>query len=524
MAHVVKPDYQKHPGLDNSESEDFWANSNVQDWLSAPFQDLCHSIWYSSAHMPILERVQSMHVVLMGTLNFLPVYTHSLVLQRTGIRDVLKELLNFRASLGHRGFLESLKCYRFDLDTLFTLLKDSERTEENLSRTAHRASADIYKCMYMCISVGVGMLVLFLQDRGSYKELLAYFLDLDSFSAVKPLICKVLLRLSCTSGLHPRFGQQLDGGAFGDIWKGLVGGHSVSVKIMRIFQDNDIQTVLKAFGREALIWRQLCHPNVLPFFGVYFLDNRLCLVSPWMDNGNVVNFLKQDPSYKDRLSLVLDVALGLEYLHGRNVVHGDLKGINILVTPSQRACIADFGLSSIVNAMTLRLLTTSSAPVQGGTARYQAPELFQLNEEDTPKTFASDVYGFACVCYEILTGRIPFHEFTNEIKVIVEVSAGKQPSRPLSCSGTTALDILWKLLQNCWDVEAKNRPTAHEIVQRLVGPSIRATTTSSKTDWDEELTCKFRRSLQTQPLLPSVNQIERMILVTAAEGKMCSTR
>jgi len=106
---------------------------------------------------------------------------------------------------------------------------------------------------------------------------------------------------------------------------------------------------------------------------------------------------------------------------------------------------------------------------------------------------------------------VPFHELTNDPKVIFAVLAGKRPSRTLSCAVTVEVDSLWELLQKCWEEQAEKRPTAPEIVQQLVGPSIRATTTSSKTDWDEELTCRFRRSLQTQPLLPSVNQTEHMV-------------
>ncbi|KAF7333429.1 Protein kinase domain-containing protein [Mycena venus] len=161
---------------------------------------------------------------------------------------------------------------------------------------------------------------------------------------------------------------------------------------------------MEEFGREAVIWRQLCHPNLLPFFGVYYLDNRLCLVSPWMEHGNVVQFLRNAPPDTNRLSLILDVALGLKYLHAQNVVHGDLKAINILVTPSRRACIADFGLASIANAMSLRF-THSTAKPGGGTARYQAPELIQ---GESPSHFGSDVYAFACVCYEVGLPRHPF--------------------------------------------------------------------------------------------------------------------
>ena len=52
------------------------------------------------------------------------------------------------------------------------------------------------------------------------------------------------------------------------------------------------------FSCEAVIWRQLRHPNVLPFYGVYHPDDdrsRLCLSSPWMDNGTIIQFLDDNP-------------------------------------------------------------------------------------------------------------------------------------------------------------------------------------------------------------------------------------
>ncbi|KAF8174662.1 kinase-like domain-containing protein, partial [Mycena galopus ATCC 62051] len=396
--------------------------------------------------MTTSEKLKAMHFVLTGS--------H----EESGRHDT--------ASLLHLGFLGSPT----DSKSLFVKLSnDGKRSMENGSGSTHTTSGGIYWHMNLCLSVAVVGLVLVLQDRNSYHEFLTYrgtdaqrlldslqdFLDLDSFSVVKPLICKALLRLSHASGLYPRcftltglqkVGQQVDGGGFGDIWKGLVHGHTVCVKIMRIFQNDRIKDLLKEFSREALIWRQLCHPNLLPFFGLYYhdLDNRLCLVSPWMENGNVVEFLRKNPPDMDRLSLILDVALGLEYLHKQKVVHGDLKGINILITPSRRACIADFGLSSI-----------------------------------------------------ILTGRVPFYELPNDMAVMFSVVAGECPSRPPPVwTGLLApmLDSLWELLQNCWDGQAENRPTAHQVVQRLVGSPISATTTSCETDWDHKFTSKISPS------------------------------
>ncbi|KAJ7490906.1 kinase-like domain-containing protein [Mycena latifolia] len=370
------------------------------------------------------------------------------------------------------------------------------------------------------ISFLVEQLVLFLDDSESYKQFLACretlaqrlldllqdLLDYDGFTAVRPLLFKALLRLSRASGLHPtcfplvslqKVGKQVTGGAFSDLWKGLVRGQSVSVKIMRLFQDEEIQCALKEFGREAIIWRQFCHPNLLPFFGLYYLDNKLCLVSPWMERGNIMHFLSKESHCANRLSLILDVALGLECLHKNNVVHGDLKAINILVTPSRRACIADFGLSSIVNAMSLRF-THSTAGMRGGTSRYQAPELLK---GESHNHFGSDVYAFACVCYEILTGKLPFYELSNDAAVIFKVVGGSRPTRPAACSGTAVFDNLWDLLQDCWKEHPDTRPTAAQIVERLMGPSIQATTIQCTTDWDEKLSSRFRRSMQVKPLL-----------------------
>ncbi|KAF7303823.1 Protein kinase domain-containing protein [Mycena indigotica] len=264
---------------------------------------------------------------------------------------------------------------------------------------------------------------------------------------------------------------------------------------MRVFTDSDIAATLREFGREALIWRQLWHPNLLPFFGIYYLDKRLCLVSPWMEAGNILAYLQtsQRPVIEtERLSLMFDVAQGLRYLHGNNVVHGDLKAANILVTPSGRACIADFGLASIVDTITVRF-KQSTTTVNGGTVRYQSPELIHGER----RNFASDVYAYACTCYEILVEKVPFYEVINEAAVIFKVLSGIRPSCPPQCAQSLALRELWQIFKQCWEESTANRPLVGEIVQRLQGDPIFAQTTRVQmADWDETFTSKFRHHIQ----------------------------
>ncbi|KAJ6507785.1 kinase-like domain-containing protein [Mycena vitilis] len=348
-------------------------------------------------------------------------------------------------------------------------------------------------------------------------DLLQNLLDCDSDlpPSRRRRLFKALVRLSKESGLHPQCftlqglaqGCLVAGGSFGDVYKGWLEGQYVAVKMMRLFEESDIDTILKEFSREALIWRQFCHPNLLPFFGLCYFQQRLCLVSPWMNNGHIRAFLKTEKCGPSRhLSLILDVALGMEYLHEQGVVHGDLKGDNIFVTPSHRACIADFGFSSIITSKSSIQFSNSSKPSQGGTIRYQAPELHRGGRHD-PR---SDVYSFGCVAYEIIAGHSPFPKLRTDGAVINAVLQGCRPSRPESCS-LPSLDRLWNLLQSSWDPEPSKRPTAAELVKRLMGPDIQATTLQSAVDWDDRFTSRFRRHFMGQWYLPPVAELERLL-------------
>ncbi|KAJ7646878.1 hypothetical protein FB45DRAFT_734384 [Roridomyces roridus] len=139
--------------------------------------------------------------------------------------------------------------------------------------------------------------------------------DLDPDTTNRGRIFKALIRLSRDSKLHPQClkltglkeTQLVAGGTFSDVHKGSLCGQNVAIKMMRVFVESDIDALLKEFSREALIWRQLCHPNLLPFFGLYYLHGRLCLVSPWMENGQLRAFLNNRSCDTDRLlSLVSD--------------------------------------------------------------------------------------------------------------------------------------------------------------------------------------------------------------------------
>lgn len=86
-------------------------------------------------------------------------------------------------------------------------------------------------------------------------------------------------------------------GGFSDIFKGKFGDKELCLKLVRLNKTN-MDVMLRRYAKEAILWGQLNHPNITPFYGIYYLDamrRQLCLVSPWMRHGDVVEYLKKNP-------------------------------------------------------------------------------------------------------------------------------------------------------------------------------------------------------------------------------------
>lgn len=294
-----------------------------------------------------------------------------------------------------------------------------------------------------------------------------------------PYICGALhrlqIRLACASlgvpttllldGIVVNDSEPISGGGFADVFRATWNAQIVCLKRVRIFADTPTirrDRLIQMFYREALLWCHLYHPNVLPFVGfdVTSFQSRICLVSPWMQHGHVISYLKNNavpPVDVDRL--LFEISQGLEYLHSKNIVHGDLRGANIIINNSQRACIADFGLSRFSEA-TKGAYTTAT---REGSTRWMAPELMEESEEGTyRRTYESDVYAYGCTCLEIYTKNVPFHR-VDEFQAGMKVLRGLRPARPASI----AEDGLWALVERCWRQDPTERPSISDVATKM---------------------------------------------------------
>ncbi|KAH6890202.1 TKL/TKL-ccin protein kinase [Coprinopsis sp. MPI-PUGE-AT-0042] len=321
-------------------------------------------------------------------------------------------------------------------------------------------------------------------------DLLHALLDIDTPKPLRPIFLRGLLRFAKSTGRFPKAlvyndvvvvesGTAITSGAFGDVWRGVLRGQAVAMKVMRTTKRPE--DILRNYSQEAIVWSQLRHPNVLPFYGIYCWTphagthlERMALLSPWLDAGNAVEYLRHHPN-ADKESLILDIAQGLNYLHAFQpaIVHGDLKGNNILINSAGRACLADFGVSKLITDETW---VTSPGHSSGfyGCEYFNAPELlfWELDQGERrasvpvsapSKTTESDVYAFGCVCYELYTGKPRFFDLHIMARLLAVRDDRKCP-KPSDMS-----DKLWKSVEACWSTLPEARPTMVNFVQSFTG-------------------------------------------------------
>ncbi|KAG5650410.1 hypothetical protein H0H81_012347 [Sphagnurus paluster] len=131
------------------------------------------------------------------------------------------------------------------------------------------------------------------------------------------------------------------------------------------------------------------------FLGANILDERPFIVMPYYGNGNVRQYIERHP-HCDRVQIIYDVALGIAHLHEKMIVHGDLKGMNVLIDDNGHGVICDFGLTQVKADVTSRTGLVGGVTVVGS-RNWMAPELLQGQSLRKP----CDIYAFGMLIYEV---------------------------------------------------------------------------------------------------------------------------
>ncbi|KAF8132412.1 kinase-like domain-containing protein [Boletus edulis] len=245
----------------------------------------------------------------------------------------------------------------------------------------------------------------------------------------------------------------IGGGGFSTVSKAWYKGTMVAVKTLK---DVGLKSTREALEREIDIWSELRHDHIVPFYGASTLTSPFYIVSRYMQNGNLVQYLCTAPD-TDRTKLVFEVSLGMYYLHDRHIVHGDLKGVNVLVDDAGKACIIDFGVSKVYSSGT----AGANRGKVAGTLRYLAPEVLK----GQGLSFETDVYAFGMLIYEVFVGEVPFIREHDDVVFEGLLELQRPTWKKVYERGFN--EVLWQLLSECISREPNSRPRFKTIQKQL---------------------------------------------------------
>ncbi|KAF9649125.1 kinase-like protein, partial [Thelephora ganbajun] len=278
-------------------------------------------------------------------------------------------------------------------------------------------------------------------------------------------------------------------GGFDDVYRGTLNDSWVCIRRVRAYTEDASKKAIKRFCKEVVTWKTLRHPNVLPLMGVTMTEKRFVMMSEWMENGNINTFIKTHDDV-NRLELLGDVTTGLIYMHDQGIVHGDLKGANILINRDGHACIADFSLLTVISNQQTFLSTC----IGGGTIPWMSPELLDPESFGLKKcrlTVESDCYALGMVIYEVLGGRAPF---APSMIPVLKIISGERPQKPQGAQGVWFADSIWGVLELCWKPQPNDRPSLSTVlrclqnVTRPPGPSYTGEDVETNADDQSDVT------------------------------------
>jgi len=252
-------------------------------------------------------------------------------------------------------------------------------------------------------------------------------------------------------------GDLIGQGGFGEVYQGRWQGIDVAIKNLYL---KTLPSVLKQeFIEEATIMAKCRYPNIVCLYGVCLEEGHYSIVMEYLSKGSLFEVLS-DPTielpWQRRWQIAHDVGKGVSYLHGENILHRDLKSLNVLLNEQFQAKISDFGQSKIKLHTSS---TTTDSSNKMGTVRWRAPELFK--RKATP-TKASDVYGCGMILWEIASRKLPFADAADEITALSWIKDGEKEDIPADCP-----PVYGELVKQCFETNPGDRPTALQVVQYL---------------------------------------------------------
>jgi serine/threonine-protein kinase PpkA len=213
------------------------------------------------------------------------------------------------------------------------------------------------------------------------------------------------------------------------------------------------EILLQRFVQEFDIISSIDHPNVVKIYDRGFSDRHAYIAMEYFPNGSLVEVIRQGLSSRQALSLLAQAASALREVHGRGIIHRDIKPGNLMARADGSIVLADFGIAK-------RLDDNMGRTRHGelyGTPYYVSPEQIEGN----PATVQSDIYSLGIIFHEMLTGDRPFDAESVSGLIALHISAPR-PKLP------EALAEFQVLLDRMLAIDPRARyKNAHELLEGI---------------------------------------------------------
>lgn len=211
---------------------------------------------------------------------------------------------------------------------------------------------------------------------------------------------------------------------------------------------------------EINLLQELKHPNIVLYKESFIDENQnLNIVTTFCEGGDLYQkIFKSQKTYfqeKEIINALIQLLLGLSYIHDKKIVHRDIKTKNIFIQNEHTLRIGDFGIAKIFNSNKNSKNTNLNKMV--GTPLYMAPECFKQNKK---YSYKSDIWSLGCCIYEMCNLK---HAFEGQFfpAVSIKISEGKR--LPLNKIYSKELR---NVIDNMLNLNPRNRPTIASLIEK----------------------------------------------------------
>ncbi|CAO3688762.1 unnamed protein product [Umbelopsis ramanniana] len=284
-------------------------------------------------------------------------------------------------------------------------------------------------------------------------------------SPTEPSSTEPTIQVDTAAPMEWMKGSLIGRGTFGDVYLGLspINGEFMAVKqvelpVVNSATEDRKRTMISALEREIALLKDLHHENIVQYLGFQCDEAHFSIFLEYVPGGSVSGLLANIGAFKEPLvrSFVRQILKGLNYLHGRDIIHRDIKGANVLVDQKGGVKISDFGISKKVeDDMMLVSGASANRPSLQGSVFWMAPEVVK----QTQYTRKADIWSLGCMVVEMFTNDHPFPEFS-QMQAMFQIGSYKAPNIPDHID-----DDAKDFLNRTFDIDFRERPTADVLLQ-----------------------------------------------------------